>query len=249
MFDDAGAFGWICGRLAIDALTLQKALDERHAYRRVFIAKRGPKDRRKGRKRVLHVPPETLKWVQRRIHEVLLRPFKWPSPVHGFVSRRSHLTAAARHRGQSALLTIDFKTAFDHLKHFHVYRVFVTRLHLDPRVAYWLAELATHRTRLPQGAPSSPLIFNLVALDLDEWLSGFAKERLYLYALQRRGGYREPAVNPVWRAQGNYWCVPSFRVPHRAREGSLSGNPMGRTRADKCSGAAAGPGALEAQSD
>ena len=181
MFDNAEALCWICWRLGIDIPTLKQALDERNAYRRVFIPKRGPKDRRKGRKRVLHVPPETLKQVQRRIHEVLLRPFKWPSPVHGFVSRRSHLTAAARHIGQSALLTIDFKNAFDHLRHFQVYRVFVTRLHPDPRVAFWLGELAMHRRRLPQGAPSSPLIFNLVALDLDAWLSGFAKERGYTY--------------------------------------------------------------------
>ncbi len=197
MLDDVQALSWIYTKLGVDPATMELALDERHHYRRVFIPKRGPKDQAKGRKRVLHVPPGTrknpgpLRVVQRRIHKWLLKGVSWPTEMHGFIRKRSPLTAAARHAVPMtrAFLEIDFKNAFDSVTCSQVYRSLLDRLRLDPRVSYWIAELVTHKPpgpkrlqkRLPQGPASSPLIFNLVCWDLDEELRRYAKEHGYTY--------------------------------------------------------------------
>lgn len=186
---NAAAFEWMCKRLKISRDMLEVALAERNSYRRAFISKRGQKDKAKGRKRVLHIPPGTrknpgpLRIVQRRIHDWLLKTVRWPGWVHGFVEGRSHLTANRRHAtpASEAFLEIDFKNAFDSVTSKAVFGALVSRLRLEQRVAHWLTELVTHNGRLPQGAASSPLVFNLVVWNLDEVLVQHARAKKYTY--------------------------------------------------------------------
>ncbi|OGZ34208.1 MAG: hypothetical protein A3I88_01390 [Candidatus Portnoybacteria bacterium RIFCSPLOWO2_12_FULL_39_9] len=169
-------------------MDLEKAFEGRNSYQRIFIRKRGGK--KKG-KRVIHVPPPKLKNVQSVIHRRVLEMVEWPASVHGFVKNRSHLTAALKHSRSIpppvALLLIDFKDAFSNVGVKKVERALDKRLQpnllcpLSPGAIKLLAKLITYRGRLPQGAPSSPTIFNLVALDLDEVLSVYAEERGYTY--------------------------------------------------------------------
>lgn len=160
--------------LAVSEDDLRKAREETASYRRTFIPKRGGK----GKKRVLHVPPDSLKGIQKRIHQGMQR-YPFPKSMHGFIPGRSHVTAARSHCGAKALLTVDFKNAFDTVKRDWVYQMFAVRFKFDIEIASLLADLATHNGRLPQGAPSSPLIFNLVILDLVKQLEGFARTREY----------------------------------------------------------------------
>ena len=78
-------------------------------------------------------------------------------------------------------LTIDFKNAFDAITYQRVQGIFLNQLRLNEAVTFWLTELTTHNGRLPQGAPSSPLIFNLAADGLDKILLTYCRECGYGY--------------------------------------------------------------------
>lgn len=170
---------WVATALDITTSELGIAMAQRSMYNRVFIPKKGKKGH-KARKRVLHVPPPELKRVQKQIKKAF-DWLEWPNYVHGFVKGRSNLTAAAIHRGSGFLLTIDFKNAFDSVTLLQVEEALTRHIGLDDTVANMLAELATHNGRLPQGSPSSPLLFNLVVLDLDSQVFNFCNEHGFAY--------------------------------------------------------------------
>lgn len=171
--------------MRIDGDVLLRAFHERLEYQRIFIRKRNnPK-----KKRVLHVPPPVLKEVQRKISDWMNKNIRWSEHVFGFVPMRSHQAAARRHYyyGKTlllrcfALFTVDFKDAFHTVTSKQVLSAFHDELGLGYATAEWLMRLTTHNRHLPQGAPSSPAVFNLVLRRLDGRLSDYAELNGYRY--------------------------------------------------------------------
>ncbi len=175
--------------LHIDAALLEQALQEKDLYTVRRRKKPGKDAAGRPRFRVLHVPPPSVKEVQRAIHEYLLDlahgwfqnsiNFAWPPAMHGFLPRRSQLTAARDHIGAKALFTLDFQDAFPSVKRPRVAKALERHVKISPHEADFIARLATYRGRLRQGSPSSPLLFNLVVFDLLKEIERFVGERGY----------------------------------------------------------------------
>ena len=125
--------------------------------------------RRNGRNRQIEKPSRTLKFLQRLIHESLSRIYGPHPAVHGFVAKKSIVTNAQGHLGRRYVLNIDLADFFPSITQKRIYgRLISEPYSLNPIVANIVASLATNAySQLPQGSPSSPVIANMIAAELD----------------------------------------------------------------------------------
>ncbi len=171
------------------------ASDQRNGpYTRFTIPKRG------GGERVICAPKLQLRWIQRQILDKILAKVTPHQAAHGFVPGRSTVTNAAMHRGAALLLKFDLKDFFPTIHYHRVMGLFASlgyyvgdgRFGTEDdakRVAPTLARLCCYAPDpeawegvvLPQGAPTSPAISNLVCRRLDARLEGLARSKEGVY--------------------------------------------------------------------
>jgi hypothetical protein len=148
-----------------------------------YVAFEVPKAR--GGVRVLHAPRAALKRAQRRILDQLLAPLEAHPAAHGFVPGRSVVTNAAPHVGARLVLKMDLRDFFPTI-HFGRLVGLFRRHGAGAPAAEALAALVTYRptlpdgrvswpSLLPQGAPTSPALSNLVCRRLDARLVALAQ--------------------------------------------------------------------------
>lgn len=154
--------------LAIPAKTLyalSNSLD-RH-YRRVLLPKPDGTFRR------LDVPDEVLKRVQRRIAQRILAYM----PVSPYATAYRYGTRPAWNAGvhlcQPVLLKLDIRHFFDSILYTQIKdMVFPASVFSEP-IRILLSMLCYYQDRLPQGAPSSPAITNILMRGFDERVGAF----------------------------------------------------------------------------
>jgi RNA-directed DNA polymerase len=112
--------------------------------------------------RQLAVPTPELKEIQRRINSNILAKIKLLPCVYGGVPGGSPRKNAAQHVDQLCVVNMDVKEFFPHVRHYMVYRMFKHELRFGRDVASLLTRLTTYRSYLPQGAPTSTPIANLL---------------------------------------------------------------------------------------
>jgi S1-C subfamily serine protease len=134
----------------------------------------------KGKARIIHAPNDRLKHLQQRIARLLDEIYRVRHPVHGFVARKSVKTNAQAHLGQRFVLNIDFEDFFPSITEKRVVGLLQT-LGIDSRVASIIARLCCHNGHLPQGAPTSPVLSNMICFRLDKELLNFAKGARCIY--------------------------------------------------------------------
>ena len=159
-------------------------------YRKFSIRKRS------GGRRFIHVPDPWLSRVQKWIHEHILKGIPSHPCSYAFTPKSSILKCASRHTGAQWLIKMDIDGFFSSVSEIQVFRVF-KELGYQPLVAFELARICTvypgarsprwddsvwqvKRSNnqiptyssgllgyLPQGAPTSPLLSNLVMRKID----------------------------------------------------------------------------------
>lgn len=121
-----------------------------------------------GKCREFNVPDDELKHVQRRILHLLCE-YPLPDTAHGGVMKRSPKTNAEQHLGQPLLANIDIRDFFPSVDHREVARMFRSVLQCGRETTWLLTRLTTIDGGLPQGAPTSTMIANmLLAIPIDE---------------------------------------------------------------------------------
>ncbi len=130
--------------------------------------------KRRGGTRTISAPNEKLKALQRRILYRLLNPLPMHPSVTGFVRGRSIVDNARPHVGSGVVINLDLADFFPTITTERVAAMF-RGLGWDADSAAILSRICTDEGRLPQGAPTSPAISNLVCRRLDERLSGLVK--------------------------------------------------------------------------
>jgi RNA-directed DNA polymerase len=142
-----------------------------HHYRTFQVRKR-----RSGQFRDLAEPTTGLKIIQQKLNQLLLAIYEPPAAVHGFVPKRSVATNAHAHSGRQWVLNIDLEDFFPSIHFGRVRGVLVHEPYKLPKsVATVIAQLCCHDKKLPQGAPTSPTLSNMVMRRLDEKLSRLAR--------------------------------------------------------------------------
>jgi hypothetical protein len=152
-------------RLDVDPASLTNVAP---SYREFTIPKR-----RSGRRRI-SAPERELKTLQRRILRRLLSRLSSHPAAMGFERGRSIVTNALPHQGQAVVVRMDVKDFFASTRAKRVRRYF-RLIGWNRPAAELLTRLCTHEGALPQGAPTSPRLSNLVNYPLDARLSAMAQ--------------------------------------------------------------------------
>lgn len=115
-----------------------------------------------GKERQFKAPRAELKEIQRRIAKNILSKIPLSDSAHGGVHRRSPLTNASVHLGRELVVTMDVKSFYPSVRHYIVYRLFRHELGFGREVSSLLTRLTTLDAQLPQGAPTSTAIANII---------------------------------------------------------------------------------------
>ncbi len=135
----------------------------------------------KGRKvRWIEAPGPNLKSIQRSLLDDTLYTLRATNHAHGFVPGRSIVTNARLHVGRRWVVTLDIKDFFPSITSRQV-RAAIDALGGEPEVLSAMTRLLTRHGRLPQGAPTSPHVANLVAAEIDHRLAETATSRGWNY--------------------------------------------------------------------
>lgn len=137
---------------------------------------------RNGASRHILAPDPLLKSLQRTILRNVLR--HRPVSPHAAAYRPSRGIAenAALHKGQRFVLRLDIRRFFDSIRFADVYRSAFPRHLFPPAVAGLLTALCCYEGRLPQGAPTSPAISNLILRPFDGHMGEWCARRGIRYS-------------------------------------------------------------------
>lgn len=139
-----------------------------------------PIEKKNGTKRWIHAPHFLVKNVQ----EAILREIPTPSVTHfgyevinGFCPGRNIVDNAKPHLKKKVVLSIDLKNFFPSFTPNEVYKFILKMCNGPKSMADAFQEILTTPGKcLPQGAPTSPMIANWLAVEGDKAVSKFCQE-------------------------------------------------------------------------
>lgn len=163
------------------AYTLKVNIKEIHSiienidnyYKERNIIKEGKNGKHKFR--IINPSQRRLKVIQKRIQDRILLKLELPSYGYGAVKGRDNVDNANTHKGKKYKFTTDLRNFFPSISHHKVFEMFLL-YSFSPEVSRILTQLTTYKGRLPQGAPTSSTIANLVFVKTGNNLNSFAKE-------------------------------------------------------------------------
>jgi RNA-directed DNA polymerase len=134
-------------------------------YYQKIIPKKGR--HQQGKYRIVYEVSPPLDNFQKNISTAISEQKQFPQYVQGFVAQRSTFTNASLHLAQRYILNIDIKNFFDTITTEQVTKVF-EELGCKQDIALVFANLCTLHGKLVQGSSTSPVLANLVCIELDK---------------------------------------------------------------------------------
>jgi len=216
------------------------------SYRKFSIKKRS------GGRRFIHVPAPRLMLAQRWVNEHVLKKIPVHSCSFAFNPGSSIVKCASRHTGARWLIKMDITGFFESISEIQVCRVF-KELGYQPLVAFELSRISTVSVGslsprrfdaawkvkrrnavipeysseilgyLPQGAPTSPLLSNLVMREIDDRILSEAKKEDLTYTRYsddltfstRRKKYSRSEARAFISSVGKILKSSGFKPQHR----------------------------------
>lgn len=127
--------------------------------------------KKSGGKRKISKPKESLKIIQKCLLEILSILYKPHHSAHGFIKEKNVVTNSAVHVGKKYIFNIDIKdffpsTSFHKIKFLLSLKPFFLNGERE-EIGSLIANLCCKEGFLPQGAPTSPIITNIVCRRID----------------------------------------------------------------------------------
>jgi RNA-directed DNA polymerase len=149
---------------------------DHYPYRTFTIPKKS------GGVREISAPASSVRILQSKLNSVLRLVYRPKPCVHGFVTERSIVSNAVRHTGKRFVLNIDLEDFFPSVNFGRVRGMFMAKPYgLGERAATVLARICCYENQLPQGAPTSPTVSNMVCARLDGELQRLARDHSCMY--------------------------------------------------------------------
>lgn len=159
MTSERNSVRWLAATLHVRrALLLAVDADIARFYRPFSLSRPGKKPRQ------IDAPVGALKFIQKRIKEHLLVSFPFPPTLHGCVQGRSPKSNAEAHGKTPLLVNLDLAGFYPSVTSAMVHAVWRDVFHFGAPIAPLLTRLTTHGGHLPQGAPTSGFLANIVLL-------------------------------------------------------------------------------------
>lgn len=135
----------------------------RKLYKRFRIPKRN------GWFRILSEPCKSLKGAQRKLLDEVLYNYDTllSNTTIWFRKNKSIVDNAIIHRWKTYILKLDIQNFFPSISRDRVFWLFYRTFDFSYEISDLLAWICTYKNELPQGAPTSPMIANLIARKLD----------------------------------------------------------------------------------
>lgn len=164
----------IDGKLVADIKIYTNTYERNRQYHQFEIPKKS------GGTRKITAPTGDLKDIQKVLAVLLSKVSNINGYANGFIQGRSVITNAAPHIGKTYVLNVDLKDFFPGITFHQV--VHALHKYFSKEVSVFIAKLCTWTDDvldlpedvLPQGAPTSPVISNIVCETMDERLGGLA---------------------------------------------------------------------------
>lgn len=134
--------------------------------------------KKSGGEREICSPSHVLKHIQRWIYvNILLRDIDVSEQAYGFIPKtendlRNIYANASKHTDKNIIVTLDLKSFFDHIYEKRVCVYFMSKGYVE-EVAKLLTSLCCFHYRCPQGAPTSPMLSNLIFRPVDDIISEY----------------------------------------------------------------------------
>jgi len=158
----------LAGYIGISPSLIRQILHNPAYHYRTF-----PLKRRDGRDRLISTPKSYLKVIQWWILDNILNGSDVHQSAHGFVKNKSYLSNALIHVGSKHILNVDIKSFFDSIRQDQAEAVFADLGYCSGGRSL-LTALTTRGGFTPTGAPTSPMLANLIFRVCDQKLSEFA---------------------------------------------------------------------------
>lgn len=150
-------------------------------YSDTFYTSYYKKKKRKSKFREISAPSDQLKTIQRWVLDKFLVDFEIHSRANGFVTGRNIKKNATYHLNKKYILCIDILNFFPSIKQDRIFKVFFEKTK-DSELSYKLAKLLCYKKRLPQGAPTSPILSNIIFKNIDEDILQHCSKNLITYS-------------------------------------------------------------------
>lgn len=165
----------VAAYLGVSPSLIRQIIHRPSYHYRVFTLKKTD-----GGERKISTPKTYLKVVQWWVLDNILSPQSLGECVHGFRSGHSYVTNARAHEKSRHILNVDIKSFFDSIKMSQITNVF-SSLGYPEGGSFALTALTSLDGLAPTGAPTSPMIANLIFRDADVALAEFAHENGFIY--------------------------------------------------------------------
>lgn len=182
-------FKYFCSKVGFDAKTVEFILENIDS----FCYEKPPElkpDKKNGgfkkykdgtlKMRIIRPSKGKLKIIQKKIKSNILSEISLPENVHGGVRRRSNISNAKPHQGKKYQFTTDLQNFYPSIKSKQVYDCFL-KLGFSNHFASYITKLSTWKGEVPQGAPTSTAVSNLVFLKTDIELIDFCNRNNITY--------------------------------------------------------------------
>lgn len=153
-----------------------------NSYNDFFISKKS------GGKRKISSPTSRLKSVQRKLNESMLNfmeesDFPKSKIAYGYSKEKSIVFNSKNHVKKKFVINIDIKDFFESINFGRVRGFFINNKYfkMNTEVSTIIAQLTCYNNSLPQGAPTSPLISNLIGQILDYKISKICNKYKLVY--------------------------------------------------------------------
>lgn len=131
--------------------------------------------------RVLSVPDLILKKVQRSIADNILTQYPISRYAKAYKPGSSVQKNAQSHVGKKKILKLDIEGFFDNIRYSIVKDTVFNEYKFSEPIRILLTMLCYYKESLPQGAPTSPAITNIILYDFDETVGEFCNKRKISY--------------------------------------------------------------------
>jgi len=113
--------------------------------------------------------------IQSQINNILQDVYRPRQAAFGFIRNRDIRKNAQRHTSNRWVFNIDLEDFFPSINFGRVRGLFINKPYELPRsVATIIAQICSHNDELPQGAPTSPVLSNMICRRLDYELTSLA---------------------------------------------------------------------------
>lgn len=139
--------------------------------------------KKNGGHREISAPIDVIKEIQRDLALLFQAVYTPIKAVNGFVYGRNVKTNASPHVGARVLLNIDLKDFFSTISYGMVLKLFKkNKYKKNNDVAKLFATMCCYKKRLPQGAPTSPVLSNMIVERMDHELIFLSKQNSMFYS-------------------------------------------------------------------